>query len=241
VTLGAVWCFALNSFSYAAVLAALRAISVSGERRGPPLPSEGPLSGIRYVLTRPKLAGLLAATGLLSVFGWPALSLFPTYTRMALGEAEKEYSVLVSSIGAGALVAALTNATFGTVGRRGFFLLAGAVAAAAALLGLAVAQSIGAAVLSAAGLGFGLILFLSTGQSALQLSVTDETRGRVMALWAMTLSASAPVGHLLAGVAATVWHVRTVLAGMAVGTGLVVAGALALAGRSWKRDQTGQR
>ncbi len=241
VTLGAVWCFALNSFSYAAVLAALRAISVSGERRGPPLPSEGPLSGIRYVLTRPKLAGLLAATGLLSVFGWPALSLFPTYTRMALGEAEKEYSVLVSSIGAGALVAALTNATFGTVGRRGFFLLAGAVAAAAALLGLAVAQSIGAAVLSAAGLGFGLILFLSTGQSALQLSVTDETRGRVMALWAMTLSASAPVGHLLAGVAATVWHVRTVLAGMAVGTGLVVAGALALAGRNWKRDQTGQR
>ena len=36
---------------------------------------------------------------------------------------------------------------------------------------------------------FGLILFLSTGQSTLQLGVPDGIRGRVMALWAITLSA----------------------------------------------------
>ena len=32
----------------------------------------------------------------------------------------------------------------------------------------------------------------------------DDKRGRVLALWAMTLSASAPIGHLLAGQAVTV-------------------------------------
>ena len=47
--------------------------------------------------------------------------------------------------------------------------------------------------------GFGLVLYLSTGQSTLQLAVPDDRRGRVLALWAMTLSASAPIGHLLAG------------------------------------------
>jgi Na+/melibiose symporter-like transporter len=231
-----VWCFALNSLSYAAVLGALRAIDVTGERTGPAAASEGMLGGFRYVLTRPRLAGLLVLTGLLCVFGWPVISLFPTYTRTALGHAEKEYSVLVSSIGAGALVAALTNATFGTVGRRGFFLLAGASVTTAGLLALAVAESLTGAVLAAGCLGFGLILFLSTGQAAMQLSVTDESRGRVMALWAMTLSASAPVGHLLAGVAATAWPVRGVLAGMAVGAGLVTAGTLVVAARGWKRD-----
>lgn len=236
-TLGAVWCFALNALSFAAVLLALRAIDVPGVPRGPAVASEGMLGGFRYVLTRPRLAGLLAATGLLCVFGWPVISLFPTYTDQALHQAEKEYSVLVSSVGAGALVAALTNATFGTVGRRGFFLLAGAGVSAAGLLALAVAQSLGAAVFSAGCLGFGLILFLSTGQSAMQLSVSDETRGRVLALWAMTLSASAPVGHLLAGAAATVWPVRWVLTGMAAGAGLVTAGTLLLAARGWKRDQ----
>ncbi len=157
------------------------------------------LDGFRYVLTRPRLAGLLLLTGLLGVFGWPAVSLFPAYTRLALGHAEKEYSALVSSIGAGALVAALATATFGTVGRRGLFLVAGSALTAAGLAGLAAAPSLGAAGLAAGCLGFGLILFLATGQSAVQLSVTDETRGRVMALWAMTLSASAPTGHLLAG------------------------------------------
>ena len=236
VTLGAVWCFALNSLSYAAVLFALRAIDVAGEPRRSALPAEGMLGGFRYVLTRPRLAGLLLLTGLLCVFGWPVISLFPTYTDQALGHAETEYSVLVSSVGAGALVAALTNATFGTVGRRGFFLLAGASVTAAGLVALAAAQSLGAAVLAAGSLGFGLILFLSTGQSAVQLSVSDETRGRVMALWAMTLSASAPVGHLLAGVAATAWPVRWVLAGMASGAGLVAAGTLLLAARGWRRD-----
>jgi MFS family permease len=236
VTLGAVWCFALNAISFAAVLAALRAIDAPGERRGPSQPSEGVLDGFRYVLTRPRLAGLLVLTGLLSVFGWPTMSLFPTYTHRALGLSEKEYSALVSSVGAGALVAALVTATFGTVGRRGFFLVAGSVLACAGLAGLAAAPSLGVAGLSAGCLGFGLILFLATGQSTVQLSVPDETRGRVMALWAMTLSASAPVGHLLAGSAATAFPVRGVLAGMAVGAGLVAAGVLALAARGWRRS-----
>ncbi len=241
VTLGAVWCFALNAASFAAVLAALRAIDVPGERRGLSPPSEGVLDGFRYVLTRPRLAGLLLLTGLLGVFGWPAVSLFPAYTRLALGHAEKEYSALVSSIGAGALVAALATATFGTVGRRGLFLVAGSALTAAGLAGLAAAPSLGAAGLAAGCLGFGLILFLATGQSAVQLSVTDETRGRVMALWAMTLSASAPTGHLLAGSAATAFPVRGVFAGMAAGAGLVAAGVLLLAARGWRRGQNGHR
>ncbi|MBY0513315.1 MAG: hypothetical protein K2P78_05325, partial [Gemmataceae bacterium] len=75
---------------------------------------------------------------------------------------------------------------------------------------------------------FGLILFLSTGQSTLQLAVPDDVRGRVMAVWAMTLSASAPIGHLLAGEAVTEFGVSRVLLGMAAGTAAVAAGLAAL-------------
>ncbi len=228
-TLGAVWCFTFNALSYGAVLLALRAISAPGlpdsvrSRVG-----DSTWDGVRYVLKRPQLAGLLAATGLLCVFAWPALSLFPAYTRLALGHAEKEYSVLVSSLGAGALGAALTTATFGTVGRRGFFLGMGSALTAVGLGLLALASQFGSAAASAGCLGFGMILFLSTGQSAMQLAVEDATRGRVMALWAMALAGSAPVGHLLAGAAASVWPVRDVLTGMAAGTGATAVGVLAL-------------
>ncbi|MFO0849733.1 MAG: MFS transporter [Gemmataceae bacterium] len=230
VVVGAIWCFGLNALSYLAVLAALRRITVPGNPR--PAPTAEPasaLDGVRYVLGRPPLAVLLALTGLLSVFGWPTLSLFPAYTKLALQHAEKEYSLLVSSLGAGALLAALTTATFGTVGRRRLFLAAGSTLAAGGLAGLTLAESLPTAAASGGLLGFGLILFLATGQSAMQLSVPDERRGRVMALWAMTLSASAPVGHLAAGAAVTAVPVRAVFAGMAAGAGLVAMAAVGLA------------
>lgn len=230
VTLGAVWCFTLNALSYGAVLLALRAIDVPGEPDSVRSRVNDSLwGGFGYVLERPQLAGLLVLTGLLCVFGWPALSLFPAYTKLVLNHAEKEYSILVSTLGAGALGAALTTATFGTVGRRGFFLATGATLTAVALGLLALAPELASAAVAAACLGFGLILFLSTGQSAMQLAVEDHTRGRVMALWAMTLAGSAPVGHLLAGAAATVWPIREVLTGMACGAALAAFGVAGLA------------
>ena len=84
-------------------------------------------------------------------------------------------------------------------------------------------------------LGFGLILYLSTGQSTLQLNAPDAARGKVMALWAMTLSASAPLGHLIAGSVARVWSVPAVLLTMSLGAALAAVGIIILAaGRGLK-------
>jgi MFS family permease len=235
VTLGAVGCFALNAVSFVAVLLALRGIRVPGE--GPARGSEtgSVWEGVRYLREYPALGALVLFTLVICVFGWPVLTLLPGYTRTHLGLAEKVYSVLVSSLGAGALLAALATATFGTVARRAAFLVAGASVTAGGLLGLSVAGTFPAAAWCSGCCGFGLILFLSTGQSTLQLAVPDDKRGRVMALWAITLSASAPLGHLLAGQAAATFGVVPVLRGMAAGTGVVAVGLVALtAGRGWR-------
>jgi hypothetical protein len=69
-----------------------------------------------------------------------------------------------------------------------------------------------------------MILYLSTGQSVLQLSVTDENRGRVMALWPMTLSGGALVGHLVSGWAARSVPIPDLMLVMAGGVGLTAAG-----------------
>jgi MFS family permease len=227
VTLGAVWCFSFNAISYLAVLAALRRIHCPEAHRQKPAPGS-PLDGVRYLIDHPVLGLLLVLTGVMCVFAWPALTLFPAYTDRVLHRAEKEYSVLVSALGTGALVAALLNATFGTVARRRPFLTAGTLLTGGGLLGLAVATTLPLAVAAAALLGFGLILFLSTGQSALQLSVPNDVRGRVMALWAMTLSAGAPVGHLAAGVAAQHFPIPDILLVMAAGVGACAAAAVLL-------------
>ncbi len=236
VSLGAVLCFGANAVSYAAVLAALARIRTPGVR--PPQSDPGSaLDGWRAVRASPMLTALLLLTGGVCVCGWPAVSLFPAYTRLVLHLAETEYSQLVSGLGAGALGGALATAAFGTASRRGAFFTLGTAGVAAGLGGLAVAGTLTVATGAAACLGFGMILFLSTGQSTMQLSATDASRGRVMALWAMTLSASAPVGHLLAGVSAAAVGVTTVFAGMAAGATVVAAAALGLtAVRGWKVD-----
>jgi Na+/melibiose symporter-like transporter len=237
VSLGAVLCFGANAVSYAAVLAALARIRTPGVR--PPKSDPGSaLDGWRAVRASPVLTALLLLTGGVCVFGWPAVSLFPAYTRLVLGLAETEYSQLVSGLGAGALGGALGTAAFGTAARRGAFFTAGTVGVAAGLGGLAVAGTLPVALGSAACLGFGMILFLSTGQSTMQLGATDASRGRVMALWAMTLSASAPVGHLLAGLSAAAVGVTTAFAGMAAGAAVVAAAALGITlARGWKVEE----
>jgi MFS family permease len=136
---------------------------------------------------------------------------------------EQTYSLLVSAVGAGALCAALTQATFGTAQRRGRFLILGASLGALGLLAVSLTVHPWVAAVGCAAAGFGLILYLSTGQATLQLAVPDETRGRVLALWAMTLSASAPLGHLLAGQAVVEFGVGDVLLGMSIGMGFSAA------------------
>ena len=231
VAFGAICCFTVNAVSYVAVLVALRAIRVPnpGGARHPEGGSAW--AGVRYLAGRPALAGVMVCTLVVCTFGWPVLTLFPGYTRVRLGLGEESYSFLVSALGAGALVAAFVTATFGSVERRAGFLVVGAATTAAGMFGLAEADSLRAAAGCAAVVGFGLILFLSTGQSTLQLAVPDDTRGRVMALWAVTLSASAPIGHLLAGQAAGAAGVVPVLRVMAAGLAVVAVGLAGLVAR----------
>jgi MFS family permease len=233
VTLGAASCFALNAVSFLAVLLALRTIP---EPRAPKPDAGSMWDGLRYLRSHAALGGLVLLTFGVCVFAWPVLTVLPAYTRMRLGLKEESYSLLLSALGAGALVAALATATFGSVGRRSSFLLAGMCACALGLLGLAIVESALAAGACCVCVGFGLVLYLSTGQSTLQLAVPDETRGRVMAWWAMTLSASAPLGHLASGFAVEALNAPgPVLYAMSAGVTCAALGlALILARRKLK-------
>jgi MFS family permease len=231
VTVGATACFALNALSFFAVLRALRGIPEPLSHTKSAAGSTW--DGLRYLRDHPAMGGLVALTFVVCVFGWPVVTILPAYTRLRLGLKEDAYSLLLSTLGAGALGAALATATFGSVARRGGFLLVGLAACAAGLVGLGFAERAWAAGACCAATGFGLILYLSTGQSTLQLAVPDDKRGRVMAWWAMTLSASAPLGHLIAGEAVTAFEVGPVLLGMGAGIALVTvcfAGLLAVRG-----------
>jgi MFS family permease len=227
VQVAAIVCFSLNALSFVAVLVALRGIVVeqmkeAGQSPGWPSQSAQLWRGVQYLYQQPRLGALVGLTLLFCVFGWPVLTLLPAYTRWHLQRSEQTYSMLLALLGMGALSGALTTATFGAESRRSLFLRLGAWTTALGLLLLTQAVELLVAGLGCVATGFGLILYLSTGQAVLQLAAPPEIRGRLMALWAMTLSASAPMGHLLAGQAAAWWGVMTVLLALA-GSCVVIA------------------
>src|SRR5262249_8466025 len=128
-----------------------------------------------------------------------------------LGSNELGYSWMLSGTGIGALAAAWTLATFGSLEERRQLIRAGVLLVATGLLALSVAQNLPFAMACCALIGFGLILFLATSQSTIQLSSGEHNRGRVRAIWAMTQSGAVPLGSSLAGVAADQWNEPLVL------------------------------
>jgi MFS family permease len=232
ITVAATACFALNAVSFLAVLRALRGIPETQAHEETREPSSM-WDGLRYFREHPALGGVVVCTFVVCAFAWPVITVLPAYTKLQLHRDADTYSLLLSALGAGALGAALATATFGSTARRGGFLLLGVASAACGLAGLGFAEQLWTAGASCGVIGFGLILYLSTGQSTLQLAVPDEKRGRVMAWWAMTLSASAPLGHLIAGEVVNERGVSLVLFGMAMGIAAVtiaLAGMLAVRG-----------
>jgi MFS family permease len=225
-------CFLVNGLSFVAVLVALALMTLPWRARPTAVHHEEKESlwaGFRYLAGRPALVLLLVLTGALSLFGWPVLSLLPALADQHLHRSEGGYGSMLSALGAGAMLAALLVATFGSLGRSRLFLAAGTVLSAASLACLSYAPSLPAAVACCAGLGCGLVGFFATGQSVMQLSSREHNRGRVMGVWSMVTSAGMPVGSLLAGWAADAWGVPQVLAWLGLGIA-VAGGAVLLAG-----------
>lgn len=211
-------CFLLNALSYVAVLLALARMRAVGpprlDARSGGVGSV--LAACRYVVARPRLLLVLLLACAVSLFGWPFMVLLPRLADRHLGLAERGYSMLVSVTGCGALVGALCIAAFGTVERSRLFLAGGLLFTMLGLVGLSLADNQPTALVCCAGTGFGLVVFMATAQSAVQLGAAEHNRGRVLGIWSMGLSGALPLGNLLAGLAADAWEEPTVLRTQAV-------------------------
>ncbi len=119
---GSEMCFLINALSYLAVLAALLAMR---DIPANSLPAPGPRhagGGFVVLRQRPRLLLLILLAGMAAISAWPLLSLLPAFAERVLHLNDKAYSLaystMLSSVGVGALLAALTAATFSTEDRQ---------------------------------------------------------------------------------------------------------------------------
>jgi MFS family permease len=223
-TFGVVPCFGINLLTFVAMIAALWSMDPRALKAPPPATRKpGAIrEGLRHVRRTPELAVPLALMALVGTLGFNFQVALPLLAKFSFGGGAGSYAVLVCSMGVGSIIAAVVN---GNQGKTGAKVIAAASLAfgIAALLASAMPDIVLEAVTLAA-LGAAAVIFVSSVNSTIQLAVSPEMRGRVMALFSIVFLGSTPIGGPLTGWLAEAYDPRwtLVLAGV---SGLTAAWA----------------
>ena len=181
---------------------------------------------VDYVLAHRDLLSLTAAALIPFILGQSYVLLLALFVEQELGLGPAAFGVLSASIGLGAVVGAMTVATFGEERQIGRIMFLGIIATGVAGIAYGLSHSVllTAGVLFVAGAGESALF--AAYDTLLLIRLPDEMRGRVMGLM-FTLVALFPIGAVIAGAVADQVGLRTV----AIAEGVII---LAMAGVAWK-------
>ncbi|MFL5578424.1 MAG: MFS transporter [Gemmatimonadaceae bacterium] len=198
------WCFALDALSYVAVIASLLAMRVPREerRRAETRVVEELRQGFAYVAGFPPVRTVLLLLAIVSTMGMPYTVLMPAIARTVLHGGPSTLGLLMTASGLGALGGALYLASRESVLGLGRVMVAATATFGAALVAFALSHTLrlSLAVLPLVGAGF--MVQMASANTIIQTVVEERLRGRVMAFYTMAFLGTAPIGSLIAGVAA---------------------------------------
>ncbi len=213
-------CFLLNAVSYLAVLVALLALHArpDGDSSKPAL--HALRDGLRYTFGHPDIRRFLLLVASVSFLVAPYVVLMPVFARTEYGGDARTLGLLVSSAGAGSLLASVFLATRANIDglQRRVPLAAMSAGVALALFAVNTSHAIAYPILMV--LGFSVVLVAAGSNTLLQTWVRDDMRGRVMATFSMAFLGMAPLGSLAVG---------SLAHGIGIRPALFICGALTIA------------
>ena len=234
VAVGTGWCFALNALSFVAVIGALLMMDpTSLHRQAPVARAKGQVrEGLRYIRETPELRSILLMTAVVGTLAINYPVVLPLIAKITFHGNAATYSWMTVSMGVGALVGALVVAhRQNPTGKLVFF---AGIGFGAAILIASFAPTLALFVFFVALVGAGQITFLATCQSTVQLEAEPTKRGRVMAVYTITVLGSTPIGGPLVGWISQEWGPRY---GLAVGGVAAIAITLVFARTLLRRPE----
>ena len=138
--------------------------------------------GLLYVGQHPKVFALIVLSIVPFLFGMPLNTLLPAFNEDVLGGHADSLGLLISAMGAGAIIGSILMAGMGELRRKGLWLLlsCGVWGVLTALFGLT--QSSIAALFVIAFIGLLSSWNMSLNRGMLQMTVDDHMRGRIMSI-----------------------------------------------------------
>lgn len=196
---GEAGCFFLNGVSYLAVIWSLLAMDLpvrDAPQRGVAM-LRRLREGLAYAWRHRPTLNLLVMVAIVAGFSIQHAVLMPVFARDILHGGPRGYGFLLAAQGLGAACGALAVASRSTATPKlrqnlvaGLFSLALAITVFGASPWMAL--SLGAQLF----VGAGQMSYMATANTVLQLSVSDDLRGRVMSMYTLSFIGMAPIGSL---------------------------------------------
>ncbi|WP_405166444.1 MFS transporter [Nocardia sp. NBC_01499] len=205
---GTGWAFAINAFSFIAVVGGLLLMRPAQLRPVPQVPRrKGQLrEGLRYVAARPDLIGPLVLVGFVCTFGYNFPTVLSGFAYHVFHIDAGRYGLLNTALAVGALVGALLASRRPRVRMRLLVGTAFGFGVLEAVTAFAPHYWLFAAMLTTVGL-LGLT-FLTSSNSTIQLATEPTMRGRVMSLHMIVFIGGTPIGAPIIGWVTEEWGPR---------------------------------
>lgn len=194
-------CFLINAVSYIAAIAAFASMKINAGRReihGMDVGSDIK-EGFRYAAGSTPVRELLLLIAFISFFGLTFPVLLPVFASHILHGGSHMFGFLVSSAGAGAFSATLYLASRDSIKGLGRVVNAALYSLSLGFLVFSYSTMPALSMAALFVLGFTSIVVIASSNTILQTVVEESKRGRVMSIYVMAFTGTAPIGGLIAG------------------------------------------
>ena len=226
-TLGASWAFGANAISYLCVIGALFFISPK-----PPLHPDTSSrvlahfrEGVRYVRQRAVLFIAMLMVILIALFGVAIVQLVEPIARHVFHVGAGKYGLMTGAYGLGAVIGGVFMVAFGDTFRRSRLAIVGLALMAVGVICLGATRVYGVALAALLAMGLAQVLCMVSCNTAIQLNVDENYRGRASSIFTMSFFAAGPIGALVAGIVGDLLNLRVTV----VAAGVVLACCLVFA------------
>jgi predicted MFS family arabinose efflux permease len=211
---GATWCFALNGFSYIAVIISLLVIRVqfvAPKTRMSVFKSMK--EGIQFIRDREGLTPLVLLAFCATLFGFSLTGFLPVIVQTIFHKGPETYELLLVFSGAGSICGALLVAAMEKLKGQARMAVLALFALGVATAGFAVSKWLPLSCLLIFLAGAAVMASASLMLSVVQLIVVDSMRGRVMSVYSLAFRAGIPLGALALGKLIPIFGISVALAG----------------------------
>lgn len=193
------WAFGINAVSYVYAVFVLRKIRANELEQAPRQPrARGQLrEGLKYISGKPEIIWTVVLVGFVGLFSLNMPVLLAAFASRVYDTGSSGYGLFNSLVAIGSLTGALASTRRSSVRLRGLVLAVVAIGAFQ-IIAAAAPDRVTFSVLLIP-IGAATLMFLTGGNSLVQLTTAAGVRGRVMALYLLVLIGAQAIGGLVMG------------------------------------------